>query len=205
MLAAGLGYGRAFVLVAKERRLPAYYLTCSLLLFILSLCLDAAHLSGGAHMPALQALLYGPWGMPFGLFQWFANPLLALAMLSRRRLRRFALVLGLGALYLAGSSLGIERLPDSQSYRFLDVTRLGLGFYLWLLSILLFCVGQAGWCWQARSASDMPRWRLLDGLLLVILGGVLYAATQMPSLHFEPGKALMPPEYQARPQDKNVI
>ncbi|MHC6227277.1 hypothetical protein ACYU03_21305 [Pseudomonas sp. X10] len=179
--------------------MPAYYLTISLLLYLLGQCFTGAHMSGGTHMPALQMLLYGPWGVPFGLFQWFANPLLALAMLCRRRFRRCSLVLGLAALYLAASSLGIERLPDNRSYAFQDVTSLGAGFYLWLLAILGFCAGQAWCCWQARSASDMPRWRLLDGVLFIVLGVALYAATQIPSLRFEPGKVLMPPEYQARP------
>ena len=166
--------------------MPARYLTISLLLYLLSLCFDGARMTGGGHMPALQMLLYGAWGVPFGLFQWFANPLLALAMVCRRRFRRLGLVLGLLALYLAGTSLGIDRLPDNRSYAFLDMTGLGAGFYLWLLSMLVFCVGQGWWCWRARAAADMPRWRWYDGLLIVILGGALYVATQMPSLRFEP-------------------
>ncbi|CAG8870860.1 hypothetical protein PS627_04180 [Pseudomonas fluorescens] len=180
--------------------MPARYLTVSLLLYLLSLCFDGAKMTNGGHMPALQMLLYGAWGVPFGLFQWFANPLLALAMLCRRRFRRLALVLGLSALYLVCGTFGIERLPDNRSYAFHDVTALGAGFWLWLVAILVFCAGQGWWCWQARQAAEMPRWRLLDGLLLVILGCALYAATQMPSLRFEPGKALMPPVYHQQPR-----
>ena len=56
--------------------LPVFYLSISLLLYLLALFFDGALMSGGRHMPALQMLLYGPWGMPFGLYQWFANPLL---------------------------------------------------------------------------------------------------------------------------------
>lgn len=185
--------------------MPVRYLTFSLLLYLLGLCFDGARMSGGAHMPALQMLLYGAWGVPFGLFQWFANPLLALAMLCRRRFRRLALVLGVAALYLALSALGIERLPDNHSYAFHDVTRLGAGFYLWLASMLVFCAGQGWWCWRARTAADMPRWRLFDGLLLIILGCALYAATQMPALHFEPGKALLPLDYPMQPRSPDAI
>ena len=174
--------------------LPVFYLSISLLLYLFALFFDGALMSGGRHMPALQMLLYGPWGMPFGLYQWFANPLLAVAILAHQRFRRMALVCGLAALYLAASSFGIDRLPDSQSYDFNARTGFGVGFYLWLAAIVVFCAGQAWHCWKARSAADMPGWRWLDVALIAALGVALYAATQMPSLRFEPGKVLMPPE-----------
>lgn len=174
--------------------MPVFYLSVSLLLYLLALFFDGALMSGDRHMPALQMLLYGPWGVPFGLYQWFANPLLALAILAHRRFRRLALLLGLVAAYLAASSFGIDRLPDNQSYEFHDLTGFGVGFYLWLAAMVVFCVGQAWHCWRARSADDMPGWSWLDVLLIAALGVALYAATQMPSLRFEPGKVLMPPE-----------
>jgi hypothetical protein len=172
--------------------LLAFYLTFSLLLYLLSLCFDAA-LMGAWHMPALQMLLYGPWGIAFGLYQWFANPLLALGILAHRRFRWLALMCGLLALYLAFSSLGIERLPDSQSYAFQDVTGFGAGFYLWLGSILVFCAGQGWWCWKARRAADVPGWRWFDVALMAALGVAFYAGTQMPALRFDPHKVVMPP------------
>lgn len=176
------------------RPLASWYLSLSLLLFLASLLFDGAHLSGGSHMPALQMLLYGPWAMPFGLFQWFANPLLALAILAHQRFRRLALLLGLAALYIALGSLSIERLPDNLSYAFHDVIALGIGFYLWALSMLAFCLGQGWWCWRARSAADVPGWRWTDIALIAALALAAYGATQMPSLRFEPGRILMPPE-----------
>ena len=75
--------------------MPVFYLSISLLLYLLALFFDGALMGGERHMPALQMLLYGPWGMPFGLYQWFANPLLALAILAHRRFRRLALLAGL--------------------------------------------------------------------------------------------------------------
>jgi len=174
--------------------LPVFYLSISLFLYLLALFFDGVLMSGDRHMPALQMLLYGPWGMPFGLYQWFANPLLAVAILAHRRFRRLALACGVAALYLAASSFGIDRLPDSQSYAFHDRTGFGAGFYLWLTAMGVFCAGQAWHCWKARSADDMPGWRWLDVALIAALGVALYAATQMPSLRFEPNKVLMPPE-----------
>lgn len=174
--------------------MPVFYLSISLLLYVLALFFDGALMSGERHMPALQMLLYGPWGMAFGLFQWFANPLLALAILAHRRFRRLALLAGWAAVYLAASSFGIDRLPDNQSYAFHERTGFGAGFYLWLAAMVVFCVGQAWHCCKARSANDMPGWSWLDVALIAALAVTLYAATQMPSLRFEPGNVLMPPE-----------
>jgi hypothetical protein len=174
--------------------LPVFYLSLSLLLYLVALFFDGALMSGDRHMPALQMLLYGPWGMPFGLYQWFANPLLALAILAHRRFRRLALLVGLVAAYLAFSSFAIDRLPDSQSYAFHERTGFGAGFYLWLAAMVVFCLGQAWHCWKARSANDMPGWNWLDVVLIAALAAVLYWGAQLPSLRFEPGKVLMPPE-----------
>lgn len=175
-------------------RLPGFYLTLSLALYLLSLAFDGALMSAGRHMPALQMFLYGPWGIPFGMFQWFANPLLAVAILCHRRFRRLALLLGLGALYLAFSCFGIERLPDNISYEFTHRTGFGAGFYLWVTAIAVFSVGQAWQCWSARSGADVPGWNWLDVALIAALAVTAYSATQMPALQFEPGKVLMPPE-----------
>ncbi|MCE1114837.1 MULTISPECIES: hypothetical protein [Pseudomonas] len=174
--------------------MPAFYLTTSLALYLLSLAFDGALTGAGRHLPALQMLLYGPWGIPFGLYQWFANPLLALAVLAHRRFRRLALACGLLALYLAASSFAVERLPDNQSYAFHDLSGFGAGFYLWLLAILVFTLGQAWWCWKAKSAADVPGWRWLDVALMAALGATFCYATQMPELQFEAHKVLMPPE-----------
>ncbi|MCL8307707.1 hypothetical protein [Pseudomonas putida] len=174
--------------------MSAYYLPVSLLLYLIGLFFDGALMGASRHMPALQMLLYGPWGVPFGLYQWFANPLLVVAVLAHRRFRRLALLLGGSALYLALSSLGIERLPDNQSYAFQDVTGFGAGFYLWSLAILVFCLGQAWWCWKAWRADDMPGWHWLDVALIAAIAVTIYAGTQMPALHFDVDKVLMPPE-----------
>lgn len=170
------------------------YISITLLLFLLSLCFNAMYLSGEGRLHALQALLYGPWGIVFGMFGWFANPLLALAILVHRRWRWVALALGVGALYLALTSLGIERMPDNRSYNFVALTHFAPGFYIWLLSILGFCLGQAWWCRQARQGAALPGWHWLDGGLLVILGFVISFALQAPSLRFEIDRALEPPQ-----------
>ncbi|AZL70509.1 hypothetical protein [Pseudomonas oryziphila] len=162
--------------------MPAFYVSFTLVLFLLSLCFDGLLMGVDGHMPALQILIMGPWGIAFGVYQWFANPLLGLAILARRRFRRVALGAAVIALGLALSCLGIERLPDNRSYDFLPLTGFGAGYYLWTLAILLFCLGQAWWCRKARSAQGMPAWRWFDGLLIAVLVATIVVATNMPSL-----------------------
>lgn len=174
-------------------KLARHYIAITLLLFLASLCFNAMYLAGGGRMHALQALLYGPWGVVFGLYGWFANPLLGLAILLHRRWRRVSLALGLAALYLALASLGIERLPDNRSYEFVDLVHFGPGYYLWLGAILGFCLAQAGWCHRARQGEPVPGWHWADGLLVVALGVFISFGSQDPGLRFEIKRALEPP------------
>ena len=179
-----------------------YYVSITLLLYLLALCFDAVNLADGGSLAAVQMLLYGPWGIAFGLFGWFANPLLGLALMLRRRLRRLSLLLGAWALYLGLASAGLERLPDNQSYAFQDVTALGVGYYLWVLALVTFCAGQSWCCWQARRGQALPRWQLLDGMLVVLLVVAVALASQDKDLHFKVERALDVPHSQAdRPKD----
>ncbi|CAM3670419.1 hypothetical protein ABE525_04700 [Pseudomonas wadenswilerensis] len=170
-----------------------FYVAITLALYLLSLCFDAIYLSGDSRLHALQAMLYGPWGIVMQVFSWFANPLLGLAIITHRRWRWLSLVLGLGALYLALSSLLVERLPNNQSYDFLDVTGFGPGYYLWLASISFFCAAQAWWCRQVLKGAQMPGWHWLDGGLAIVLNITIVYAIQTPSLHFQLKKVIEPP------------
>ncbi|WP_442109563.1 hypothetical protein [Pseudomonas sp. NUPR-001] len=180
------------------------YVSLTLVLFLVSLGFNAMYLSGDGRLHALQALLYGPWGLVFGMFGWFANPLLGLAILLHRRWRWVSLALGLGALYLALTCLGIDRLPDNRSYNFVNLTHFAPGFYIWLLAIIGFCLGQAWWCHQVRQGLTIPGWHWLDGVLLVVLGVVINVALQAPSLRFEMDRALEPPAA-VQPLDPDTI
>ena len=170
-----------------------FYVTLSLLLYLLALCFDAVQLSGGNVMTSLQVLLQGPWGIVFGLFGWFANPLFGLALLVRRRWRWLSLLLGLWALYLAVISHGIQRLPDNINYSFHDVTGFAAGYYLWAFGIGAFCAGQAWWCSRGRTV-EVPRWGLPDGGLAVLLLVVVMIGLRDENLRFDLDKLFdMPP------------
>ncbi|QBF25243.1 hypothetical protein EXN22_05890 [Pseudomonas tructae] len=170
-----------------------FYVAITLGLFVLSLCFDAIYLSGDSRLHALQAMLYGPWGVVMQIYAWFANPLLGLAILAHRRWRWLSLLLGFGALYLALSSLLVERLPNNHSYDFLDVTGFGPGYYLWLASIGFFCAAQAWWCRQVFKGAPIPGWHLLDGGLAIALNVAIVYAIQSPELHFQLKKVIEPP------------
>lgn len=180
------------------------YVSLTLLLFLASLCFNAMYMTGDGRLHALQALLYGPWGIAFGMFGWFANPLLGLAILLHRRWRWASLVVGVGALYLALTCFAIDRMPDNRSYNFVNLTHFAPGFYLWLLSIVGFCLGQAWWCRQARQGVPMPGWYWHDAVLAVVLGVVIHFSLQAPSLRFEINRALEPAPY-IEPLDPNTI
>ncbi|WP_095154429.1 hypothetical protein [Pseudomonas sp. Irchel 3E13] len=184
-----------------------FYLSVSLLFYLLALCFDAVHLAGGSAMPALQMLLQGPWGIVFGLFGWFANPLFGLALLVRRRWRWFSLLLGLWSLYLALASHGIERLPDNHSYSFHDVSGFAAGYYLWVIALGAFCAGQAWWCSRGR-ASEVPRWSLADGGLALLLLVVVIIGLRDADLRFDIERAFewpSPSSDQHTPRKEDTI
>lgn len=169
------------------------YVSLSLQFYLLALCFDAVQLSGGNQVTSMQALFQGPWGVVFGLFGWFANPLYGIALLLRRRLRWLSLFLGVWALYLALASHGIQRLPDNINYSFHDVSAFAVGYYLWLLAIAAFCIGQAWWCSRGRNA-EVPRWGVVEGGLAVMLLVVMMLGLRDENLRFDLDKLFdMPP------------
>lgn len=181
-----------------------YYVSITLLVYLLALCFVAVRLEGDGSMLSLQILLLGPWGIVMGLFGWFANPLLGLAVLLRRRLRWLSLALGGWALYLALACLNIDTLPDNHSYNFLAVTRFDAGYYLWALAIAIFCAGQAWWCGRGRSI-EVPRWHWADAGLGLLLVAVVVIASQQESLHFKVERVFdMPPPIEAPRRDEAI-
>ncbi|GGU64327.1 hypothetical protein GCM10009504_21710 [Pseudomonas laurentiana] len=160
------------------------YLTISLMLFLCSLFFDALELNTGSAFSAMHLLIAGWWGVIFELYGWFANPLFGLALLFRRRWPWLALVIALAAWGLAFSCLWISRVPDNHSYDFARVAGFGWGYYLWFAALTVFAAGQGWHCWQRRQGIEIPRWRMLDWLLLIALNAtVLWASGNLGPLH----------------------
>lgn len=82
-------------------------------------------------------------GALVGVFAWFANPLMLLALLlSTLKKRLAAIILSVSAIALGLQSYMLEAIPFNESsmapenLNFVD--HLGLGFYLWMASLVTF-------------------------------------------------------------------
>lgn len=155
------------------------YLTLSLLLYVACLYFNAYYTDNGGHMSSVWLLVFGLWGIPFEIYGWFANPLFGLALLTHRWFPRVALGLSLLALGLGLWFLRVSTVPDNtpQSYDFVQLTALGVGYYLWIGALALMVLGQALHCRDRREVRQVPRLRIIDWLLLlVVLGVILFNA-----------------------------
>jgi hypothetical protein len=98
-----------------------------------------------------EVLAMGVLGVLLGMFAWFANPLmLAAVLLAAFGKRRAAMVLSVLAAALGLQSYALDGIPFNESSTGPDnlniVDHLGLGFYLWMASLLAF----AAYCFQRR-------------------------------------------------------
>ena len=119
----------------------------TLLLFLIACSTPALYLSDSEKWRwfGFEVLAMGWLGAFFGQFAWFANLLLllAIAMLLFRRWTA-TLVCSLLAALLALNTLLIlsQEIPlDEGGIRHTEVTGLGVGFYIWLLSLLSIGAG----------------------------------------------------------------
>ena len=90
-------------------------------------------------------LLTGFLGVLVGVFAWFANPLMLLALLLSTFKKRVAsLVLAVFSIALGLQSYMLEAVPFNESSMHPDnlnfVDHLGRGFYLWMGSLVTFSV-----------------------------------------------------------------
>lgn len=104
-----------------------------------------------------RVLLMGYLGVFVGVFAWFANPLMLLAVLLSMRKRSLAsMLLSVGATALALQSTMLEGVPFTESSMDPEnlnvVDRLGIGFYLWIGALAAF----AAYCFL-RTGDDAVR------------------------------------------------
>ncbi len=92
-------------------------------------------------------LLLGFLGIFIGMFAWYANPLMFLAlMLSKFKKRLAAMIFSISSIVLGLQSYALKAIPfnestmDSRNLNFVD--HLGCGFYLWMSSLIVF----SGYC-----------------------------------------------------------
>ncbi len=133
-------------------------LVLSLSAYALCMAFDAFLIDGpepSAWSSPFMLLLFGWMGIFGGAVAWFANPLLLASwILLVCGLSRVALWIAGGALLTGLSFLTIDSLLISEAPTFAHITRLGAGYWLWLVSMGLAMV--AG---LARATAQASRFR----------------------------------------------
>jgi hypothetical protein len=106
-------------------------------------------IAGSLH--GYEILAMGVLGLFLGIFAWFANPLMLVAvLLSAFGKRHGAMIVAVPAVALGLQSYALDSIPFSEASMKPDnlnvVDHLGLGFYLWMASLLAF----GAYCFQRR-------------------------------------------------------
>jgi hypothetical protein len=105
-----------------------------------------------------EVVLMGVLAGLIGVFAWFANPLMLVAVvLAAFGKRAVAMVLSVAAVGLALQSYALHGVPFSEASVSPEnlnlVDRMGLGFYLWMASLLAF----AAYCFLRRPDAAKPQ------------------------------------------------
>ncbi len=121
--------------------LPKFFLFLSALSFVVSLFLPTFFTSDG-DITGGWILILGWMGIVVFQFAWYANPLNVLALLIIDSQPRLSILLSLLALAIASETFTFQEIPtglftgiDSKK---IYIQELGLGFYAWYLSQILF-------------------------------------------------------------------
>ncbi|UVL62494.1 hypothetical protein LOY54_04265 [Pseudomonas sp. B21-032] len=148
--------------------MPFNYLTLSLVCYLTSLFLQACAREHDV-MRGMHALALGVLNGSF----WFANPLYFAALVMHRTKPQVALYLGCAALALSGLMvplgwLGLTPVPDSP-----NGPGLLIGYYVWLLAMLVFILGQWRYRHEPADSSKVPllgwpAWGLVAGIVLTV-------------------------------------
>jgi hypothetical protein len=82
-------------------------------------------------------IVFIPYGIP-----WLANPLLIIAwILFLRRKIGGPVILSLLASLFSASFLLLDKMPANEAPTYANITAIGLGYWLWLLSCITFFIG----------------------------------------------------------------
>lgn len=106
--------------------------------FVLAMPLHAFS-AGGEGIPGWACLLLGWWGLFSGSLSWLANPLLICGWLLRSHSPKPFLVAAGVAIVLMLSFLGADTVAINEGGVPNEITRIGVGYWLWLASGLLAC------------------------------------------------------------------
>lgn len=127
--------------ISLFRLLPKVFLFLGVLSFVTSLFLPTFFTSDGDVIGGWVFIL-GWMGIVVFQFAWYANPLNVLALLISESQPRLSLLLSLLALVVASEAFFFYEIPTGLSTGLhqekLFIKELGIGFYCWYLSQILF-------------------------------------------------------------------
>ena len=133
----------------------------SVLLFLASLTQDGYYLAGDnpeSWSASWLLLLIGWMGLYVGVFAWLANPLLVLSwMLCLRGKHGAALIVSTAAVLFALSFLLHSTIVADEAPTYKAVTGYGVGYWLWLASMLIMAAGTLGLYLASRSGPARPQ------------------------------------------------
>ncbi len=132
----------------KPHRFSQGVCAISLVLFLISLAgPTVAYGEGDMSQPrGWWALLFGFFGILFGCFAWFANPLLELAMyFAVDGKPKGALCCFAGASGLTLSMLRVTEVMKDEAGNTAPVVGLGWGYYMWVASAVVPTLLLVGW------------------------------------------------------------
>ncbi|NOU49120.1 hypothetical protein HG263_00955 [Pseudoalteromonas sp. JBTF-M23] len=132
-------------------------LIVSCALYLVSLCLPALHFAEQASLAGYSLLLWGWWGVVTLDPAWFANPLFIIALVHcyLKGYKRAAIYSG-GALVLALSSFKAKQWFFNEGGG-TPITGLGVGFYIWIVAIIVLLTFNLVLARQAHKKADHPR------------------------------------------------
>jgi hypothetical protein len=130
------------ILMAKQSNAQKTLLLLSIGLFVLSLFNICFCTSQGCRSSS-EALLIG-WLAMFACdaaVTWLANPFLFVAWVLMAKQKRLAWVFALLAAVLSSLFLTFEVVIENEAGQFNAITKIGLGYWLWLASCVATLVG----------------------------------------------------------------
>ena len=145
----------------------------SLALYIACLFFDAYYL-GVTREPntSLNILLIGWMGFLMGNFCWFANMIYFAAIVLSFLREKANLIVAAAALLLALIFLFYKQIPVSEAPTYEVITGYGLGYFLWVLSMLVLLVGETLIALKVTSTGK----QILIQLGVLMAASLAYAA-----------------------------
>jgi len=136
-----LNYCNPQISISFSELLPKFFLFLSMLSFVVSLFLSTFFTSNGDIIGGWVFIL-GWMGIIVFQFAWYANPLNILALLIFESRPRLSVLLSLLALVIASETFTFHEIPTGLFTGIhsdkMFIKELGLGFYSWYLSQILF-------------------------------------------------------------------